>query len=139
MTMTTDDTRQLTRDQVHVIACGYGDVNASHQRAMLATILGVGENPGTVYGIVRHVSRSGMSRRIDLYFVRDGELYLLRPEWYTTHRLARTGPDGYQVNGAGMDMVFHLLSTMFEQAKHMLGIDYDAWPYQEHMPRIHVL
>lgn len=76
--------------------------------------------PGhTVYTMVRHVSRSGMSRNIDAYaFVadedgnNDGEPI----RFYLTKLASRAlgwpmarNDDGMRVSGCGMDMGFHLV------------------------------
>lgn len=78
--------------------------------------------PGdTVYGIVRSVSRSGMSRRIDFYAFRprqkyrDGTYKIDRRDaepvylsGYMGHALglSRGNGDGLMIGGCGMDMVF---------------------------------
>lgn len=72
----------------------------------------------TVYTAIRSVSRSGMSRTMDLYVIRDGELR--RITWH----VAKAG--GYTMNkrghlrvsGGGMDMgfavVYHLGHVLFD-------------------------
>ena len=66
--------------------------------------------PGTtVYTVLRHVSRSGMSRRIDLYVMQDGA-----PRWIsgyvkTALGMPRTKHDAVTAGGCGMDMGFHLV------------------------------
>lgn len=70
--------------------------------------------PGTtVYCIVRHVARSGMSRRIDLYVMRDGA-----PRWISGYaaqvmdrRLGKQD-DGIVIGGCGMDMGFALVAEL---------------------------
>lgn len=67
--------------------------------------------PGdTVYTVVRHVSRSGMSRSISVVQLQDGEIF----DW--TLAVARAlderidqNHDGVKVGGCGMDMGFHLV------------------------------
>jgi hypothetical protein len=75
--------------------------------------------PGdTVLGLVRQVSRSGMSRQIDFYVSRaDGLVYL---SGYVARALDYTRADNgaLKVGGAGMDMVFAVV--------HSLG--YAMWP-----------
>jgi hypothetical protein len=69
--------------------------------------------PGnTIYTILRHVSRSGMSRVIDLYQTR-GE-----PQWLSGYA-SRVGlgrfdcrRQGIRVGGCGMDMGFHLVYNL---------------------------
>lgn len=68
--------------------------------------------PGdTVYTVLRNVSRSGMSRRIDLYkMTADGPLYLTG---YAANALGERSPDGgLKVDGCGMDMGFHLVYSL---------------------------
>lgn len=73
-----------------------------------------------VYTVLRHVSRSGMSRRIDLYaFVMDdkGEPCKVWLSWHAArvmgYRLGgRSGDDGIVTGGCGMDMGFHLVYTL---------------------------
>ena len=67
--------------------------------------------PGdTIYTITRHVSRSGMMRRISAFIVKDNKIYDL--DW----QIARTGlfqrhhsEEGLIIGGCGMDMHFHVV------------------------------
>lgn len=77
--------------------------------------------PGaTVYATVRTVSRSGMSRRIDLYAVRpgtpryrDGHPWLARLSYYAAAAIGWPCNDnGVRVDGCGMDMRFHLVDCL---------------------------
>ena len=76
-----------------------------HLRAIL--------KPGdTIYTVLRHVSKSGMSRDIDLYkMTADGPEYL---SGYAATALGeRRAPDqGIRVGGCGMDMGFHLVYNL---------------------------
>lgn len=73
----------------------------------------------TIYGIVRKVSASGMSRNIDLYVIRDNQLVYLTG--YASIVLGYKRVDqGMRVGGCGMDMVFHCASSLVE----VCGIDY---------------
>lgn len=87
--------------------------------------------PGmTVYTTLRHVSRSGMQRVIDLHVIEDNE-----PRWigYTVARATEHRFDdrkqGMVVGGCGMDMGFHVVHnlgyTLFG-AEASEGIDADA-------------
>lgn len=69
-------------------------------------------NPGDkVYTILRHVSRSGMTRWISCIIIKDGQ------PLDCTYRVAKAlgwsvdthNHEGVQVNGCGMDMGFHLV------------------------------
>lgn len=67
--------------------------------------------PGdTVHTVLRHVSRSGMQRRIDVVLLRDGDTRYLT--WLVAKALGlrSTGNgDGVVVGGCGMDMGFHIV------------------------------
>ncbi len=74
-----------------------------------------------VYTIVTHVSRSGMSRRIRLFVVRDGEnrsiTHLVARA--VGYRIVRGWADSIHVDGCGMDMcfdtVYQLGRTLFPE------------------------
>lgn len=67
----------------------------------------------TVYGIVRSVSRSGMSRRIDFYsFTTNGPLYLTGFFSTVYGGSIPRARRGMLVNGCGMDMVFAVVSNV---------------------------
>jgi len=69
--------------------------------------------PGdTVYTIVKHVSRSGMLRHIELYVIKDNEPQRLSG-WAADALGWRWTNDGVVVGGCGMDMGFH---TVYELA-----------------------
>lgn len=71
--------------------------------------------PGmTVYTILRHVSKSGMTRDISLVVFRKGQPIHLN--YWAAKALGwtqRTGfADSIRVNGCGMDMGFHLVYSL---------------------------
>ena len=68
--------------------------------------------PGTtVWCVVRSVSRSGMSRRIDCYVIQDGQL--LYVSYYVANAIGWSVSDkGILSRGCGMDMGFHLVGTL---------------------------
>jgi hypothetical protein len=69
--------------------------------------------PGnTVYTVIRHVSASGMSRRIDLYTIQKNRPVFL--SGYAAKAIGWKWSDkgGIVVNGCGMDMGFHLVYTL---------------------------
>lgn len=79
--------------------------------------------PGdTVYTILTHVSRSGMQRQIRVlvpYHRADGSIDFLHPNYSVSQALGwpqatRNGRrlDGIKVDGAGMDMGFHLVYSL---------------------------
>ena len=67
----------------------------------------------TVWTNVEHVSRSGMSRSISSYIVRDGEI--LKLDWLICRVLGYTldaKNGGVKVNGCGMDRGYHIVSGL---------------------------
>lgn len=78
------------------------------------------ENVDTVYGIVRHVSSSGMSRDIDLYIIRDNNLVYLTGYASTVLGYPMSKNRGMKVSGCGMDMIFHCVSSI----AYAIGRDY---------------
>lgn len=70
----------------------------------------------TIYAIIRHVSPSGMSRIIDFYAINDN-----RPYWISSSISEVTGfkldkrDRGLRVHGCGMDMAYHVVSTLSEE------------------------
>lgn len=70
--------------------------------------------PGdTVYTVLRHVSSSGMSRRMDLFVIRKNVPYWI--SGYVGRVLGlRRHPkhDGLTVSGCGMDMGFHVVYSL---------------------------
>lgn len=70
--------------------------------------------PGdTVTCVLRHVSRSGMSRLIDFYLIRDSETSRLT--WSIARALDMTydrNREALRVGGCGMDMGFHVVYNL---------------------------
>ena len=63
--------------------------------------------------VLRHVSRSGMSRRIDFYAVVDGDLvYLTQSIAWVLDMSMKTDSQGLTVGGCGMDMGFHVVNNL---------------------------
>ena len=70
--------------------------------------------PGaTLYCVMRHVSRSGMTRIIDLLTIQDGDIVRIGYDaalvlgWPYDYRRG-----GVRVSGCGMDMGFHLVHSL---------------------------
>ena len=83
----------------------------SEAREMLAKWL----RPGvTVYSVLRSVSRSGMSRRIDFYVIDPADLRPIFLTGYIAGLLGMSwdGDPGLRVNGCGMDMGFHIVNNL---------------------------
>lgn len=79
--------------------------------AALERLRGILKPGDTVYGIVRSVSKSGMSRRIDFYALKDNQHVFLTSSMadlgigsYSTEAWRRS--QGMRVDGCGMDMIF---------------------------------
>lgn len=71
----------------------------------------------TVYTILRTVSKSGMSRGIDLYVIQDsqpiwitGSVAIVLKQSYSQKRWSEQ--KGLLVEGCGMDMGFHIVSSL---------------------------
>lgn len=74
----------------------------------------------TVYGIVVHVSASGMSRSIRFMYVENGAIRELPPSWVAAAIGERFDEKRWavQVSGCGMDMVF---ASIYNLAKVLHG------------------
>lgn len=67
----------------------------------------------TVYTILKHVSKSGMMRVIDVYIIRNNEP--LRLSWSVAQAIGHTynrKHEGIQINGCGMDMGFAIVNNL---------------------------
>lgn len=100
--------------------CDYRPANGSKNWQEAEAIVHLQEllHPGdTVYTVLRHVSRSGMSRGIDVYYLVDGA-----PIWITSyvgHAIGSPQPEAYwrkslglKIGGCGMDMGFHVVESL---------------------------
>ena len=65
-----------------------------------------------IHMVLRHVSRSGMSRVIDPFVIRDGQVIYLRTLAEAAGFRMHPRMDGVTVGGCGMDMGFHLWSCI---------------------------
>ena len=83
----------------------------------------------TVYTVLRHVSKSGMFRRISLYAIKRNQ-----PRWldYPTAVLwgekLRRDAEGVPVTGCGMDMGFHLVEGLSAMLFKKRGADGKPYP-----------
>jgi len=79
--------------------------------------------PGdTLYTVLRSVSRSGMSRVIDVYHFTTGDDGKLSKSWLSYWIAKACGlsfqrgecrkPEGIKIGGCGMDMGFHIVHTL---------------------------
>lgn len=92
-------------------------LQAERAKQSLLNILKKGD---TVYTVLRHVSRSGMMRRIDLYTFQDSKKIYLTG-YYAMMKGEQSPRDGYRVGGCGMDMGFHLVHGL---SYRLFGDDY---------------
>ena len=66
-----------------------------------------------MYGIIRHVSASGASRRIDFYVIRDNEpVYLTGYIARLLEYKRKPREDGLTIKGGGMDMIFAVVHEL---------------------------
>ena len=88
----------------------YERKHESYCRKMLKKFLKPGQ---VVYTVLRHVSASGMQRRIDAYTVHKGRLVYLSgyAEGVTGYKRGANG-QGLVMGGCGMDMGFQLVYSM---------------------------
>lgn len=105
-----------------------------HLQAML-------KSGDTVYTVLRHVSSSGMSRRIDLYKIVDGKggypSHLQYLSGYAAQAMGRTldRKGGIRISGCGMDMGFAIVDdlrgVLFGYTRTQTGIKYNGSLRQE--------
>jgi hypothetical protein len=74
-----------------------------------------GDKKPNVLTLIRHVSSSGISRDISVYYVKDNRLHNIT--YYVGKAIGwqlveRNGSRAIKVGGAGMDMGFHLVYTL---------------------------
>jgi hypothetical protein len=99
-------------------------------RARPLKLLAQGKERPVVYTILRHVSASGMQRRIDLYILEvDEKTGTARPRYISGWAAAVLGDkcypeNGIKVNGCGMDMGFSLVYNL-SMALYNPGPKYD--------------
>jgi hypothetical protein len=70
------------------------------------------EEGDTVWCVLRGVSASGMSRRIDFYSLKTGRPFWLSGYMSTALGLRRAKGQGLIVQGCGMDMGFHCVHNL---------------------------
>lgn len=87
----------------------YTKQEVQEAREELSKLLNVGD---TVYCQLKHVSRSGMYRAIDLFVVRDNKP--IRISWAASKLLEGydNNHEGCKASGCGMDMGFHLVYSL---------------------------
>ena len=66
----------------------------------------------TIYVVIRSVSRSGMTRRMDLFVIKNNEPLFLNVEEYDEYSPSSRSDGHYRVEGCGMDMAFHLVYSL---------------------------
>jgi hypothetical protein len=94
---------------------------------------------GTIYTILKHVSRSGMYRVIDLYIM--GEKEPFRISGYASKLLEGYDRrhEGCKAGGCGMDMGFHLVYSLshalFGEGFDCIGAECPSNDHSNGMPR----
>lgn len=110
-------------------------VSKENQEKARVRLLGLIKPGDTIHTVLRHVSRSGMSRRIDLYKL-DGTdaIYLTASVADLLGYRCKTFDNGLTVNGCGMDMgfavVYDLSYTLFPNGFECLG---EKCPSNDHV------
>lgn len=75
-----------------------------------ASLLKILKPNDKIYCVLRHVSKSGMSRKIDFYkMTKDGPRWLSN---YIADILEYRQDNGLVIGGCGMDMGFHVVYTL---------------------------
>ena len=77
----------------------------------------------TIYTVLRSVSKSGMQRVIDMFYIQDNRPVRIT---YATNKVFSLGAwdsdkSGFKVRGCGMDMGFHLVYSL---SSHLFGDGY---------------
>lgn len=82
-----------------------------------------GEERPTLYTIIRKVSSSGMSRQISVKVIKEGRLYDISFSMAKVldYPLVQGAHNALRVNGCGMDMGFHIVSSL---SRVLYGDDY---------------
>lgn len=66
-----------------------------------------------IYSIVRSVSSSGMSRKIDFYVIKDESMVWITPAIRDILQYSQDEKtSALKVNGTGMDMCFHVVNSL---------------------------
>lgn len=91
------------------------------------------DKPETIYTILRSVSNQGMSRLIDMFYVKDGKP--IHIHFHTNRvfqkRVKTSNGFGYRVGGCGMDMGYHLVSNLSYSMSQFLGLkELDGYIYR---------
>ena len=91
-------------------------------RAYILSLL-EGEDRPTAYTIIRSVSSSGMSRQISVKVVKENRLYDISfsVAKLLDYTLIQKAHNAVRVSGCGMDMGFHIISSL---SRVLFGDDY---------------
>uniref|UniRef100_A0AAT9JB09 ORF22 n=1 Tax=Nitrosopumilaceae spindle-shaped virus TaxID=3065433 RepID=A0AAT9JB09_9VIRU len=86
-----------------------------------------------IYTILRRVSSSGMSRVIDMFYVKDGHPIIIHFETDKVFqkRYNDSNTQGYKVSGCGMDMGFHLVNNLSYLVSRSKGIEQDGYYFKQ--------
>ena len=92
------------------------------------------DKPETIYTILRSVSNQGMSRLIDMFYVKNEKPIHIH---FQTNRIFQkriqtSNGFGYRVSGCGMDMGFHLVNSLSYCMSQYLGLEeLDGYIYRQ--------
>lgn len=89
-------------------------MNQKQQQAAISELLTIVKPGDTIYTILRSVSRSGMSRTLDLYAIKDGKPLCLTAYAAAICGYSRTSGARWslKVKGCGMDMGFDVVYNL---------------------------
>lgn len=91
-------------------------ISEAHKKECKERLLKILKPGDAVYCILRHVSRTGVSRVVDLYVLEDNDLRRIGLLAANLLELSYTDKyDGIKVSGAGMDMGFWLVYSLSEK------------------------
>jgi hypothetical protein len=98
------------------------DQEKESARAYILSLLEGQERP-TAYTIIRSVSSSGMSRQISVKVIKEGRLYDISfsVAKLLEYPLVQKAHNAVRVSGCGMDMGFHVVSSL---SRVLFGDDY---------------
>lgn len=92
-------------------------------------LLGLLKPSDKLYTILRHVSRSGMSRRISVVFIRDNQPLDISPAVGKViglpYRQRFEDPEGVRIDGCGMDMGFEIVYLL---GRALFPDGFKTWP-----------
>lgn len=89
----------------------YAEGREAYRQQCITSLRDYLPDDATVWCVLRHVSASGMSRRIDFYTIHDGDMRMLSGliAGALDHAPMHATKPGLVISGCGMDMGFHVV------------------------------